>query len=131
MKGMVSHIHQQFSFSDGKTLPSGITIGTTIYHLHRDAKQFPDPEKFNPDNFLPERAAERHPFAYIPFSAGPRNCIGQKFAMLLMKTFLSSLLRHYELHATGGTPIPIPTMVLKPENGIPIRITPRNVSQSP
>ncbi|KAK8397248.1 hypothetical protein O3P69_004746 [Scylla paramamosain] len=61
---------------DGYLIPKDTTIFIFNYALHRDASEFPDPEKFDPDRFLPENSANRHPFSYIPFSAGPRNCIG-------------------------------------------------------
>ncbi|GBO46555.1 Cytochrome P450 4C1, partial [Araneus ventricosus] len=56
-------------------LPKGTTIHCHIQSLHRDPEWFPNPEAFDPDRFSPENVLKRHPFAYIPFSAGPRNCI--------------------------------------------------------
>lgn len=62
----------------GYRIPKETIVVIHIYDLHRNADIFPDPEKFDPDRFLPENCIDRHPFSYLPFSGGPRNCIGNK-----------------------------------------------------
>ncbi|KAJ3624406.1 hypothetical protein MTP99_018029 [Tenebrio molitor] len=86
-------------------LPRGTTVLIPILHLHRDPDFWPDPLTFNPDRFLTEEVSKRHPYEYLPFSGGHRNCIGIRYAMLEMKTVLSTLLRHYRVVATTHTSI--------------------------
>ncbi|XP_017093169.1 probable cytochrome P450 4s3 [Drosophila bipectinata] len=112
------------------TLPKGTAISCLLYMVHRDPKNFPDPEKFDPDRFLLNEK-EIHPFAFAAFSAGPRNCIGQKFAMLELKTSLSMLLRSYRfLPDEEHKPRPLAEIVMKSGNGIHLRILPRDEKES-
>ena len=68
----VYHLHV-----DGFKVPKGANAIIIPYALHRDARHFPNPEEFRPERFLPENSVGRHPYAFIPFSAGLRNCIGK------------------------------------------------------
>lgn len=73
-------------------IPRGATFFMSIYHIHRDPDEYSDPE-----SFIPERWATNPSFySFIPFSAGPRNCIGQKFAMLELKTVLAYIIKKYK-----------------------------------
>uniref|UniRef100_A0A182LSZ4 Cytochrome P450 n=1 Tax=Anopheles culicifacies TaxID=139723 RepID=A0A182LSZ4_9DIPT len=78
---------------DKHTIPAGCCVALGIYQIHRDPSIWgPESGKFNPDHFLPEKVAERHPYAYLPFSGGPRNCIGIRYAWLSMKILIAHLI---------------------------------------
>lgn len=80
------------------TLPTNTTIIIYIHYLHQDPDWFENAKQFWPERFMQTDA--RHPFAYIPFSAGHRNCIGQKFAMMEAKLMVAHIFRHFHVKST-------------------------------
>ncbi len=93
------------------------------YVLHRLPAFWPDPEAFDPERFSPERSAERPKFAYIPFGAGPRQCIGNHFALIEAQLIVATLVQRYRLHLVPGHRIePWPLITLRPRFGMPMTI---------
>lgn len=82
---------------NGTVIPKGCTGALPLHVLGRDPNLFHHPDECIPERFETEEYQQNSsPFQYIPFSAGSRNCIGQKFAMLEVKTIISKLLRYFE-----------------------------------
>ncbi|XP_062557031.1 cytochrome P450 4c3-like [Armigeres subalbatus] len=101
---------EDIKLDDEITIPANSTVISCIYKVHMDPEIWgPDVKKFNPDNFLPDRTTERHPYAYLPFSGGPRNCLGVRYGWLSMKILLVHILRRYRLR----TNLTMDTMMIK------------------
>ena len=94
-----------------------------IYALHRHRALWDAPERFDPDRFSPERARARHRYAFMPFGAGPRVCIGAGFATLEAAAILAVLLRRFRLEAVGdGEPRAAMRVTLRPARPIHLRL---------
>ena len=91
----MSHLNNGNNLENGLIIPAGSDIIINIFNLGRDSKIFENPHQFMPERF--ESVDKKWDFAYIPFSAGSRNCIGQKFALLEIKAIISKILRNFEV----------------------------------
>lgn len=97
-----------------------------IYPMHRNRMLWEDPEKFDPDRFLPERAEGRHPCAFLPFSIGPRSCIGLRLAQLELVIMLAAILKRCRFSALPNySPKPVVRIALRPDDGMPLYVGPR------
>uniref|UniRef100_A0A1I7Y550 Cytochrome P450 n=1 Tax=Steinernema glaseri TaxID=37863 RepID=A0A1I7Y550_9BILA len=108
----------------GGTIPAGVTVVVGTAAVHRDPKNYHNPEEFDPENFSQENIGRRHPYSFIPFAAGPRNCIGQKFAILEEKAVLSTFFRHYWVSTSQNlqTNKALPEVVLTPSKGFMMKV---------
>ncbi len=76
---ILRYAFEDITLDNGQIIPKGIDMLFLIRELQRDPKHFPNPNDFDPSRFLPEACVNRHPYAFIPFSSGPRNCLGCRF----------------------------------------------------
>jgi cytochrome P450 len=110
----------------GYTVPANSYIAITPYVLHRHPDHWVNPEMFDPDRFAPGESKSRHPYAYLPFGAGPRACIGAGMAMLEMQLIIAKILPLFKLTPTKGHPIEMEAAVtLKPRFGMKVNLTRR------
>jgi len=110
-------------------LPKGTLITIPVLGIHRDPSIYPDPDKFNPERFNADVVAERHPYAFLPFGEGPRNCIGARFGYVQTKIGLVNLLSKYKFSLHPRTQNPLTFMesnpILSVKGGVHLIIEPR------
>ena len=110
----------------GYQIPAGASLTLPIMTLHYDPRWWEQPDQFDPERFTPERSANRHKFAYLPFGAGPRQCIGNNFALMEAQLVLATVAQRYQLRLRPGHPVqPDPVFVLRTSHGLPMRVTRR------
>lgn len=103
-------------------IPPGALMIISPYTIHRLSDFWPDPEKFNPGRFNQE-TENRHRFAYIPFGAGPRLCIGNQFASIEAQLIMAMVNQNFWLELVGEQEIQMDALVtLRPRNGLPMRV---------
>ncbi|KAI7815505.1 cytochrome p450, partial [Rhyzopertha dominica] len=79
------------------SLPANTTVMTNVFNIHRNERYWPDPLAFKPERFAPENSANRNSYAFLPFAAGPRMCLGAKYAMLQIMVVLANIIRSYKV----------------------------------
>jgi cytochrome P450 len=90
---------------------------------HRHPHFWEKPEQFHPEHFRPESVAQRAPFAYLPFSGGPRTCIGATLATVETKIILATLAQRFKLSLVADHPVALqPVITLRPQHGLLMRI---------
>ncbi|XP_074836188.1 ultra-long-chain fatty acid omega-hydroxylase-like isoform X4 [Carettochelys insculpta] len=116
---------EDIKLPDGRILPKGNICLISIYGTHHNPAVWPEPEVYNPHRFDPETSKNQSPLAFMPFSAGPRNCIGQNFAMAEMKVVLALTLLRFTVRLDETRPVRRnPQLILRSENGLWLHLEP-------
>jgi cytochrome P450 len=110
----------------GETIAAGTTVVIAPYVLHRHRRLWDDPDLFDPTRFLPPAREAIDRYAYLPFGAGPRICIGATFALQEATLVLATVMRRFRLQVAPGFAVwPLQRVTLRPRGGLPMRITAR------
>jgi cytochrome P450 len=104
---------------------TGVLVSPWLTHRHPEF--WDEPERFDPERFLSERTAARPRYAYFPFGGGPRQCIGNEFALMEGQLILAMIAQSFRLRLVPGRPVePEPAVTLRPKGGLPMTVTPRS-----
>ncbi|RZC42010.1 p450 domain containing protein [Asbolus verrucosus] len=110
----------------GVTLEKDVSILVPVGALHYDPEYFPDPEKFDPERFNDENKRNIKPYTYMPFGEGPRNCIGERFALLASKVAVAYVIKDFTFETTSATTIPLQidpaALFLQSKGGVHLKV---------
>ena len=103
----------------GYSVPKGSMVLMSQYVSHRDPRYFPDPERFDPERWTPDKRESRPQFSYYPFGGGVRRCIGDGFALMEATLLLIALAQQWQLKVKPDQRIELqPVMSLRPKFGM-------------
>jgi cytochrome P450 len=104
---------------DGYTMPARSIVIMSQWIVHRDARHYADPSRFNPDRWMPELRASLPQFAYFPFGGGPRRCIGESFAWMELMLMVATLAQRWRFELVPGHPVVTqPLVTLRAKHGM-------------
>jgi cytochrome P450/NADPH-cytochrome P450 reductase len=109
----------------GYKIPADTAVAINVYSMHHNASVYPDPENFDPDRWTPEEEQKRSRFAWLPFSTGPRSCIGMAFALQEAKTVLAMILHRFKFTYDGPDVTYDPVMPTTKPHDFFVNICPR------
>jgi cytochrome P450 len=110
---------KDYHFGDGCVARPGSSLVMSQYVTHRDPRFFPDPERFDPDRWMPEARAARPRFSYFPFGGGARQCIGESFAWMEGVLLIATIAQRWRFRLAPGHPVePEPLITLRPKYGM-------------
>lgn len=116
-------LSKPLTFPDGRSLPAGMNVVLSIWGLHHNPAVWNSPQVFDPLRFTKENSDQRHPYAALTFSAGPRNCIGQQFAVLELKVAIALILLRFRVAPDLTRPLAFSNhVVLKPKEGMHLHL---------
>jgi cytochrome P450 len=112
---------------DGYVIPKKSLLIYSPFVTHRLPELWENPDAFDPERFAPDRVAKLPQFTYIPFGAGPQQCVGKHLAELEACLSIAVIAQRYCLRLVPGTRIdPEPVLSLRPRNGLPMTFHPRS-----
>jgi cytochrome P450 len=111
----------------GFRIPAGTVVGMSQFVMHRDARWYPEPAKFDPHRWSAEETAARPRFSYFPFGGGPRQCIGEGFAWVEATLLLATLCQRFTARIEPGYRLRLqPLITLRPRGGMPMLLSRRS-----
>jgi len=127
--GVARTVIKEFELG-GYKIPPGANVVMSTWVMHRDPRYFPEPDRFDPNRWLPEKSQKLPKFAYFPFGGGPRQCIGAGFAMMEATLLLATIAQRFQFRSEPGHAVtPSPSFTLRPKQGIRMRLEKRSMPQ--
>ncbi|KAM9261528.1 LOW QUALITY PROTEIN: cytochrome P450 3A12-like [Cariama cristata] len=105
--GRFERVFKKTMEPNGVTVPKGMKVMIPAYMLHHDLGYWPEPDEVRPERFSKDSKESVDPYTFLPFEAGPRNCIGMRFALLIVKVAMVIMLQNFSFRSCKETPIPL------------------------